>query len=68
MVGAWYRLQDAFILSAGVSNRAWNLGFSYDNNISSLGRNFGYANAYEVSLAYKIIVSKGFKRFSSPLI
>ncbi len=68
MVGVWYRLQDAFILSAGLSNRTWNLGFSYDNNISSMGRNFGSANAYEVSLAYKIIVSKGFKRFSSPLI
>lgn len=68
MFGAWYRLQDAFILSAGCSNRSWNLGFSYDTNISSLGRNFGYANAYELSLAYKIVVNKGFKKFSTPLI
>jgi type IX secretion system PorP/SprF family membrane protein len=68
MVGAWYRLQDAVILSAGISTRSWNFGFSYDNNVSSLTRAFGYASAYEVSLAYKIIVSKGFKRFSSPLI
>jgi len=68
MVGAWYRLQDAFILSAGFSNRSWNLGFSYDSNVSSLGRNFGYASAYELSLAYKIVVNKGFRRFSSPLI
>jgi type IX secretion system PorP/SprF family membrane protein len=68
VVGAWYRLKDAFILSTGFSNRSWNLGFSYDSNISSLGRSFGYANAYEVSLAYKIVVNKGFKRFSSPLI
>lgn len=68
MVGGWYRLQDAVIISVGISTRTWNFGFSYDNNVSSLTRAFGYANAYEVSLAYKIIVSKGFKRFSSPLI
>lgn len=68
MVGGWYRFQDAVILSAGLSTRSWNFAFSYDNNMSSLTRVFGYANAYEVSLAYKIIVSKGFKRFSSPLI
>lgn len=68
MFGAWYRLQDSFIFSAGFSNSSWNLGFSYDANISSLSRNLGYASAYEVSLAYKIVVNKGFKRFSSPLI
>lgn len=68
MVGGWYRLQDAFILSAGFSNKSWNLGFSYDTNVSSLGKNFGFASAYELSLAYKIVVNKGFKRFSSPLI
>lgn len=67
-VGVWYRLQDAFILSTGFSNTSWNLGFSYDTNVSSMGRNVGYASAYELSLAYKIVVNKGFKRFSSPLI
>ncbi len=68
MIGAWYRLQDAAILSAAISSKSWNLGFSYDSNVSALSRAFGYASAYEVSLAYKIVVSKGFKRFSSPLI
>lgn len=68
MVGVWYRLRDSFIISTGFSNKTWNFGFSYDANVSSLGRNLGYASAYEVSLAYKIIVNKGFKRFSSPLI
>lgn len=68
LVGAWYRLQDAFILSAGFSNTNWNFGLSYDTNISSMGRNLGYASAYEVSLAYKIVVQKGFRKFSSPLI
>lgn len=68
MVGLWYRLQDAFILSTGFSNKSWNFGFSYDANVSSMGRNLGFASAYELSLAYKIVVNKGFKRFSSPLI
>ena len=67
-VGTWYRLNDAFIFSTGFSNTNWNFGFSYDTNVSSMGRNLGYANAYEVSLAYKIVVNKGAKRFSSPLI
>jgi type IX secretion system PorP/SprF family membrane protein len=68
IVGAWYRLKDAFILSVGFSNKSWNFGFSYDTNVSSFGRNLGFANAYEISLAYKISVNKGFRRFSSPLI
>lgn len=68
MVGLWYRLQDAVIVSTGFSNKTWNFGFSYDTNVSSFGRNFGFASAYEISLAYKIVVNKGFKRFSSPLI
>jgi type IX secretion system PorP/SprF family membrane protein len=66
--GAWYRLQDAFIFSSGFSTAAWNIGFSYDTNVSSFGRNLGSASAYEISLAYKIIIQKDFKRFSSPLI
>lgn len=68
MVGVWYRLQDSFILSTGFSNTNWNFGFSYDTNVSSMGRSLGNASAYEVSLAYKIVVQKGFRKFSSPLI
>ncbi|HYG20778.1 MAG TPA: PorP/SprF family type IX secretion system membrane protein [Ohtaekwangia sp.] len=68
LFGAWYRLQDAFIFSTGFSTTVWNIGFSHDTNVSSLGRNLGTASAYELSFAYKIIVHKGFKRFSSPLI
>jgi len=68
LVGVWYRLQDSFILSSGFSNTNWNFGFSYDTNISSMGRNLGNASAYEVSLAYKIVLQKGFRKFSSPLI
>jgi type IX secretion system PorP/SprF family membrane protein len=68
LFGGWYRLKDAFIVSSGFSSPSWNLGLSYDTNVSSMGKNLGTGNAYELSLAYKIMVHKGFKRFSSPLI
>ena len=67
-LGAWYRVQDAFILTTGLIHPSWNFGFSYDSNTSNFGRNFKGANAFEISLAYKIKASKGFRKFSSPLI
>lgn len=68
LVGAWYRMKDAIILSCGVSNEQWNLGFSYDSNVFQLSKTFGYGSSYELSLAYKVLNKNGFKRFSSPLI
>jgi type IX secretion system PorP/SprF family membrane protein len=68
LAGVWYRLRDAVIVSTGLSNAVWNVGFSYDSNIFSLSKTFGYGSSYEVSLAYKILNKNGFKRFSSPLI
>jgi len=68
LVGAWYRFEDAIIISAGLSNANWNLGFSYDSNVFSFSKAFGYGSAYELSMAYKIVSKSGFKRFSSPLI
>jgi type IX secretion system PorP/SprF family membrane protein len=68
LLGVWYRLQDAIIISTGLSNATWNLGFSYDSNVFSMSKTFGYGSAFELSLAYKIVNKNGFKRFSSPLI
>ena len=68
LLGVWYRLQDAIIISTGLSNAIWNVGFSYDSNVFSLSKAFGYGSAYEISLGYKISNKNGFKRFSSPLI
>lgn len=68
LLGGWYRVGDSFILSTGLSNTIWNLGFSYDNNIFALSKTFGYGSAYEFSLAYRILSNNGFKRYSSPLI
>lgn len=67
-LGLWYRIQDSFIVTTGLSTPLWNIGFSYDANSSSLERNFQGANSFEFSFAYKINIIKDFKRYSSPLI
>ncbi|HZY79223.1 MAG TPA: PorP/SprF family type IX secretion system membrane protein [Cyclobacteriaceae bacterium] len=68
IAGAWYRLNDGLILSAGVSTRKVNVGFSYDNNLGSMGRTFGSTGAYELSMGYRIPGKNNFRRISSPLI
>lgn len=67
-VGVWYRLKDAMIVSGGLSNSIWNIAFSYDANVFSLSKTFGYGSSYELSMGYKILNRNGFRRFSSPLI
>jgi hypothetical protein len=67
-LGFWYRIQDSFIITTGLNTSAWSAGFSYDANNSSLSRNFGGANAFEISFSYRIHIVKGYKTFSSPLI
>ncbi|MEO5601261.1 MAG: PorP/SprF family type IX secretion system membrane protein [Cyclobacteriaceae bacterium] len=66
-LGAWYRVKDSFIMTTGIMTPAWNFGFSYDANNSSLDRSFQGANAWEISFAYKISIMKELKKFSSPL-
>lgn len=66
--GAWYRVHDGLIFSTGISTNNLNVGFTYDNNMSSMGKSFGYAGAYELSLAYRVPGKQNFKRISSPLI
>ena len=53
MIGGWYRLQDAFIMSAGMGGAYYTLAFSYDMNASSLRDVVGNASAYELSLKLK---------------
>lgn len=67
-LGMWYRIEDSFILTTGLSTSSWNAGFSYDANSSSLERNFQGASAFELSFAYRIKIGKGIKKFSTPLI
>lgn len=66
--GLWYRIKDSIIATTGITTSSWSAGFSYDANRSSLRRDFHGANAFEISLSYRIRISKEYKRFSSPLI
>lgn len=66
--GMWYRIDDSFIATMGLSTASWNAGFSYDDNSSSLDRNFAGANAFEISFAYRIQILKAVKKFSTPLL
>lgn len=67
-LGFWYRLEDSFIITTGISTSSWNAGFSYDANSSSLERTFEGANSFEFSFAYKIRIIKEYKRFATPLL
>ena len=67
-VGVWYRLKDSIIATTGLTTSSWSAGFSYDANRSSLQREFHGANAFEISLSYRIRIVKEYKRFASPLI
>jgi type IX secretion system PorP/SprF family membrane protein len=66
--GLWYRVQDSFIFTFGLNNPMWSAGVSYDMNSSSFARNFNGANAFELSLSYRISTNKGYTKFSSPLM
>lgn len=68
IAGAWYRVRDAVIVSAGFTNQNWNAAISYDTNTSALRKYLGNASATEISLAYKFAKAKTYQRFSSPLI
>jgi len=67
-LGAWYRLEDAFILSFGVNSNSLGLAFSYDFNSSTLRGFTGGRGALEASISYRISKGKGLRRFSTPLL
>lgn len=66
--GMWYRIDDSFIATIGLSTASWSAGFSYDTNTSAMERNFTGANAFELSFAYRIQILKTVKKFSNPLL
>lgn len=67
-IGVWYRVADSFIVTTGCATKKWSAGVSYDANTSSLERYFSGANAFELSFAYRISITKEIKKFSTPLI
>ncbi|MES2387958.1 MAG: PorP/SprF family type IX secretion system membrane protein [Bacteroidota bacterium] len=69
VLGGWYRLEDAFIASLGISNPAYTVGFSYDMNSNRLNNFAGTApGAFELSLAFRAVKDKRRKRFDTPRI
>ena len=68
ILGTWYRLEDSFIFSVGMHQKAWTLGFSYDYNNSSLRHETRGQGAYEVSLQIRRVKEKSLKRNSTPRI
>jgi len=50
--GVWYRNQDAIILSAGVDYYQWNVGLSYDINISELESASNNRGGLEIAITY----------------
>lgn len=68
IAGAWYRHRDAFIISAGLHNRAYTIGLSYDYNTSSLRFASNGRGAWEISLALRRIKNRSPKSFATPRI
>lgn len=68
LAGGWYRLNDAFILSAGMEIKAVRVIFSFDRNVHSLSRYFGNASAYELSLQWRLKKGNQLRRFGTPMI
>jgi type IX secretion system PorP/SprF family membrane protein len=57
--GAFYRWNDAFVISARFEYNTLGLGLSYDINSSSLSNLAGSANTFEVNLTYVSYVKRG---------
>ena len=68
ILGGWYRFDDAYIASIGLSSSFYTIGFSYDVNSSSLRNYTSGRGAYEVSLTLRRITKNRIKRFSTPRI
>ncbi|NJM94606.1 MAG: PorP/SprF family type IX secretion system membrane protein [Cytophagales bacterium] len=68
LLGAWYRLDGALVFSFGLKSANLTVGFSYDHNFNSSKFLNSNTNAFELSLAYRILLEKGLKRFSTPLL
>ena len=52
-VGTWYRLDDAFIMTAELLTNHFQIGFSYDWNKGSLRYNNIGTGSYEITMGYR---------------
>ena len=55
------------IFMAGLGYRAWDFGFSYDINISSLSVASGYQGGYELALVYRDNIVTGKRKIPTVL-
>jgi len=51
-LGGFYRLKDAFILAANIDYRSFNVGLSYDVNLSKLKEASNSRGGFEISVIY----------------
>ena len=68
LFGGWYRLGDAFVLSAGLQAMNFTAALSYDFNTGNAFDNTMAGGAYEVSLSYRVPQKKSRRRYAIPLI
>jgi type IX secretion system PorP/SprF family membrane protein len=68
VLGGWYRVQDAFIASIGLSNNNYTVGFSYDATTSSLSSFNSGRGAYELSFSIRNAKDRRRRRFDTPRI
>jgi type IX secretion system PorP/SprF family membrane protein len=68
IMGAWYRYGDAAIISMGLDNRYYTIGFSYDYNASTLNNVTSGRGAYEITLTLRKVKEARRRRFSTPKI
>ena len=69
LAGAWYRWNDSWVTSAGLSYQRYLLAVSYDFNTQPVAIGAFRGGAFEVSLAYRWFNKQGRSRnFSTPMI
>jgi len=51
-IGAYYRMGDAMVISSLIEFGAWNFGFSYDANMSTLRQASNGRGGFEISIGY----------------
>ena len=68
LTGAWYRWNDSWVASAGMSYRHYRLAVSYDFNTQPVAIHAFRGGAFEVSLAYRWFKKRTLRNFSTPMI
>ena len=69
LAGAWYRWNDSWVTSAGLSYQNYLLAVSYDFNTQPVAAGAFRGGAFEVSLSYRWFGKKArLRNFSTPMI